>query len=155
MKINFLSLILVIILSVATFAQEEYALLDNDLGTSMKPILARAEPLIEEIEDEGMEIVRMEFDIIATEKETYRTLHDEWTYEIVAFGDYRIRDIDLALYEKVNGQWDRVAKDAEDDDEASITIRPTKMAEYKIKISVYQFKEDYMAGHYGLLILHE
>jgi hypothetical protein len=94
-------LILLFIITIQSFAQREYARLDSERGTLMKPILARAEPLIEEIEGEGYEIVRMEYDIISTEKETYRTLYDNWTYGIVAFGDYRIIDIDVVVYEKV------------------------------------------------------
>lgn len=146
---------LILILSIESYGQREYAMLDNERGTSMEPILARAEPLIEEIENEGMEIVRMEFDIISTEKETYRTLYKDWTYGIVAFGDYWVRDIDIAVYEDVRGRWKLVEKDAENDDEAMVTIKPGRNQEYKIKISVYQFKRDYTVEHYGLIILHE
>ncbi len=63
MKLNIFFL-LILFFSTLAFAQREYARLDNDRGTSMEPILARAEPLIERIEKEGLEIVRMEFDIM-------------------------------------------------------------------------------------------
>jgi len=145
----------ILFFSTLVLAQREYARLDNKQGTSMEPILARAEPLIEEIEEEGFEIVRMEFDIISTEKVTYRKLYKDWEYGIVAFGDYRIKDIDVAVYEKVRGKWELVEKDAENDDEAMVSIKPYKDGEHKIEISVYKYKNDYSVGHYGLFILHE
>ncbi len=145
----------ILILSITSFAQREYARLDNERGTSMEPILARAEPLIEKIEKEGLEIVRMEFDIIKKTKETYRMLYNNWEYGIVAFGDYRIKDIDVAVYEKVRGRWEIVEKDAENDDEAMVLVKPYKDGEYKIEISVYKYNRDYSVGHYGLLVVHE
>ncbi len=154
MKLN-VFLFFILLFSTLTFAQREYARLDNDRGTSMEPILARAEPLIERIENENLEIVRMEFDIISTEKETYRMLYEDWEYGIVAFGDYRIKDIDVAVYEKVRGKWKLVEKDAENDDEAMVTIKPYKDGEHKIEISVYKYNKDYSVGHYGLLVIHE
>jgi hypothetical protein len=154
MKLNVL-LLFILLSSTITFSQRQYARLDNERGTSMEPILARAEPLIEKIEKEDFEIVRMEFDIISTEKVTYRTLYKDWEYGIVAFGDYRIKDIDVAVYEKVRGKWKLFEKDAENDDEAMVTIKPYKDGEHKIKISVYKFNKDYAVGHYGLLVIHE
>ena len=154
MKIK-LFFLFILFFSTLVLAQREYARLDNDRGTSMEPILARAEPLIEEIEAEGFEIVRMEYDIISTEKETYRMLYKDWEYGIVAFGDYRIKDIDVAVYEKVRGKWKLFEKDAENDDEAMVTIKPYKDGEHKIEISVFKYNKDYSVGHYGLLILHE
>ncbi len=87
-----------------TFAQKDLSYLDNDRGTSMEPILAAAKPLVEEIEGGDYEIVRMEYDLIFGEKSTYRTLFDGWTYGIAAFGDYRIKDIDLSVYAKSKGR---------------------------------------------------
>jgi len=154
MKLN-IFLFFILLFSTLTFAQREYARLDNDRGTSMEPILARAEPLIDKIEKEGLEIVRMEFDIISTEKDTYRMLYKDWEYGIVAFGDYRIKDIDVAVYEKVREKWKLVEKDAENDDEAMVSIKPYKDGEYMIEISVYKYNRNYKVGHYGLLVVHE
>ena len=45
--------------------------------TSMDPILEDAIPIINTIEEEGLEIVRMEFDIVGeTAKDSYRYLHE-------------------------------------------------------------------------------
>jgi hypothetical protein len=138
-----------------SFAQKDLSYLDNENGTSMEPILAAAKPLVEEIEGGNYEIVRMEYDLIFTEKSTYRTLFDGYTYGIVAFGDYRIKDIDVSVYVKSRGDWKLFEEDAENDDVATISIKPRIKEEYKIVISVYKFNKDYSVGHYGLMIFHE
>ena len=138
-----------------SLAQKDLSYLDNDKGTSMEPILAAARPLVEEIEDGDFEIVRMEYDLVFSEKSTYRTLFEGWTYGIAAFGDYRIKDIDLSVYKKSNGRWKLVEEDAENDDVATVTIKPRTKEEYKIVVSVYRFNKGYNVGHYGLMIFHE
>ena len=155
MKTTLIVSTICLLLSGFTFAQKDYSYLDNEKGTSMEPILAAADPLIKEIEDEGNEIVRMEFDLVFDEKTTYRDLYEGWTYGIAAFGDYRIKDIDITVYRKSGGRWDKAAQDAENDDVATVTIKPDKSEEYKIVISVYKFNKDYTVGHYGLVIYHE
>ncbi len=134
---------------------QDYSYLDNNRGTSMEPILASADPLIKEIEDKDFEIVRMEFDIVKTKKTTYRNLYKGWTYGIAAFGDYRIKDIDLTVYKEKKGRWVKIEEDAEDDDVATVSIKPRTDGKYKIVISVYEFNRGYGVGHYGLLIFHE
>jgi hypothetical protein len=137
------------------FAQKDLSYLDNEKGTSMEPILAAAKPLVEEIEGGDYEIVRMEYDLIFGEKSTYRTLFDGWTYGIAAFGDYRIKDIDVSVYVKSKGKWKLFKEDAENDDVATVSIKPRVKEEYKIVISVYKFNKGYSVGHYGLMIFHE
>lgn len=155
MKSVLLTAVAAIFMFGSLFAQKDYSYLDNSKGTSMEPILARAETTIKRIEKSNDEIVRMEYDLIFTTKSTSRTLYKGWTYGIVAFGDYRIKDIDIAVYKMSRGEWKLVEKDAEDDDEASVTIKPYDDEEYKIDITVYKFNADYTVGHYGLLIFHE
>ena len=138
-----------------SFAQKDLSYLDNEKGTSMEPILAAARPLVEEIEGGDYEIVRMEYDLIFGEKSTYRTLFEGWTYGVAAFGDYRIKDIDLSVFVKSKGRWKLVEEDAENDDVATVSIKPRIKEEYKIVISVYKFNKDYTVGHYGLMIFHE
>ena len=147
--------VICLFLSGIIYAQKDYSYLDNNKGTSMEPILAAANPLIQEIENEQNEIVRMEFDLIFDEKTTYRDLYEGWTYGIAAFGDYRIKDIDIAVYRKSGGRWDEVVKDAENDDVATVTVKPDRSEEYKIIITVYKFNTGYTVGHYGLLVYHE
>lgn len=155
MKLLFLTVITTVMMFGTLCAQTDYSNLDNNKGTSMKPILARAEPLVKKIEEKGNEIVRMEYDLIFDTKSTTRILYNGWTYGIVAFGDYRIKDIDIAVYKKSRGDWTIVEKDAENDHEATVIIKPYREEEYKIDINVYKFNKDYTAGHYGLLIFYE
>jgi len=147
--------IVTLLCSAAAFAQKDYSYLDNDKGTSMEPILARAEPLVQEIERDNNEIVRMEYDLIFTEKDTYRNLYEGWTYGIAAFGDYRIKDIDITVYKQSRGEWKKIVDDAENDDVATVSVKPRQNEEYKIVISVYKFNKDYNVGHYGLIVFHE
>jgi hypothetical protein len=155
MKILFLIFVTCIFAAGTSLAQKDFSYLDNNKGTSMEPILAAAKPLVEEIENGDFEIVRMEFDLIFGKKSTYRTLFDGWTYGIAAFGDYRIKDIDLTIYKKIRGVWKKVEEDAENDDVATVSIKPREKEEYKIEISVYKFNKGYKVGHYGLMIFHE
>jgi len=155
MKLSMLIVITFVFTTTISFGQKNYSYLDNDKGTSMEPILAAAKPLVEEIEGKDLEIVRMEYDLIFDKKSTYRTLYEGWTYGIAAFGDYRIKDIDITVYIERKGKWKKIVEDAENDDVATVSIKPRSDEEYKIVISVYKFNKDYSVGHYGLMIFHE
>jgi len=124
-------------------------------GTSMAPILKDASPYIVFLEEKGFEIVRMEFDIINGTETTFRTLHNGWEYGVIAFGDYRIADIDVKVYKKIGSQWVLISEDEKSDSEAVVTVKPSYTGEYKIEIIPYEFKDGYRAAHYGLIIFHE
>ena len=146
MKKNILLLILFISANLVFGQKEEI---------SMKPILTDAGQFIQKVEMEfGQEIVRMEFDILQTSKETYRMLSEKYEYGILAFGDYRILDINIKIYKWVNNQWNLVGKDDKTDSNALVTIKPSVSGEYKIVISAYKFEKGYDIGHYGLIIFH-
>lgn len=124
--------------------------------TSMAPILEEAVPIIETIEDEDLEIVRMEFDIIGENtKATYRYLHEGWEYAIIAFGDYRVKDMDVIVYKDVDGTWVEIAKDEDIDATAIVTVEPSYTAQYMIEIDCWEFEPGYSVAHYGLIICHE
>lgn len=125
-------------------------------GTSMVPIMEKADDIVNILEnDQNQEIVRMEYDILFSTKSTYRTLSSNWTYRIVAFGDYRFKDIDLKVYRKVNGQWVSVGSDSEESSIAMVSVSPKSEGEYRIDITAYSFVEGYSAGHYGLIVCHD
>ncbi len=124
--------------------------------TSMAPILEEAIPIIETVEGEDLEIVRMEFDIIGeTTKATYRYLHDGWEYAIIAFGDFRVKDMDVKVYKDVDGSWVEITKDEDVDPMAVVTVSPSSTAQYMIEIECYEFEPGYSVAHYGLIICHE
>lgn len=123
--------------------------------TSMGPILEEALPIIETIEDEGLEIVRMEFDIVGeSAKATYRYLHEGYEYAIVAFGDFRVKDMDVKVYKDVDGTWIEITKDEDIDATAIVTVTPSYTAQYKIEIECYEFEPGYTVAHYGLIVCH-
>ncbi|MBR5087695.1 MAG: hypothetical protein IKX31_11905 [Muribaculaceae bacterium] len=123
---------------------------------SMVPILQKSLGIIDLIEnDYENEIVRIEFDIVSTSKESYRVLTSDYTYTIVAFGDDRIKDIDVALYKWDGTDWILVKKDNDAEDVALITYTPRTTANYKVVVSAYSFYGSYTAAHYGLIYYHE
>lgn len=122
----------------------------------MSAIMSEAVDYIDIIEMEyGQEIVRMEFDIIRTTKQTTRVLSEGYTYGIIAFGDYRMKDIDIKVYKYTNNQWTLVGEDQDVDASAGVSITPYTTSEYKIEISAYEFNSGYDVCHYGLIIYHE
>jgi len=124
--------------------------------TSMAPILEEAIPVIETVEGEDLEIVRMEFDIIGeTTKSTYRYLHEGWEYAVIAFGDFRVKDMDVKVYKDVDGTWVEITKDEDIDPMAIVTVTPSYTAQYMIEIECYEFEPGYSVAHYGLIICHE
>ncbi|MBQ2519981.1 MAG: hypothetical protein II540_01690 [Paludibacteraceae bacterium] len=125
-------------------------------STTMTPIMSRATEIVRYVEDEmDMEVVRMEYDILRTKKTTTRVLSSGWTYMIIAFGDYRFKDIDVKVYRNVQGSWQLVDKDNDSSALAIVSITPQYEGEYMIEIVAYSFESGYDVGHYGLIIAHE
>ncbi|MBR1834099.1 MAG: hypothetical protein IJ785_01115 [Bacteroidales bacterium] len=125
-------------------------------GTSMAPIIRDAVDYINYIEDDlNQEIVRIEFDILQSSKSTIRTLSSGYRYGIVAFGDYRMADIDVKVYQKLGSSWVLKEYDTDTDKSAMVVVQPSYTGEYKIEISCYKFHNGYTGGHYGLIIFHE
>lgn len=123
---------------------------------TMIPILKKSLDIIDIVEnDNEMEIVRIEFDIVTDSKETYRTLTSDYEYTIVAFGDDRIKDIDVSLYRWNGEDWVLVKKDNDSKDIAVVSYKPRETATYKVVVSAFQYYRGYKAGHYGLIFFHE
>ena len=118
-------------------------------------IIGKLEKIIDLVEGRGMEVVRIEADIIRQTKETRRQLDPNFTYTIAAVGSDRIEDLDIEVYKKVNGSWRLVGKDADTSSIAVVEVKPTAYSEYAIRVKVYKFKPSYSVGHYGLAIIHD
>lgn len=129
--------------------------LDNPRGTSVRPLMSVVDPIIRMVEERNMEIVRMEYDIVSSQKESFRTLSSDWEYLIAAAGDYRIADLDLALYREVNGQWVEVASDLRPQKAATVTFRPPENGQYRVIVRATRFNEGFTVGRYALLFMHE
>jgi hypothetical protein len=123
-------------------------------GVSMIPILLKVIEADTILENKDLEIVRIEMDIVAGSKESFRTLTDRWTYGVVAVGDDRVAALDLAAYREQDGQWVLVEEDNDEGSLATITLRPTTTARYRFVVSVTRYRQSYTSAHYGLLVYH-
>jgi hypothetical protein len=128
-----------------------------DMYTTMKGIMSDMTQYVDFLEDSlSQEIVHMQGDIITSEGATFsRTLHQGWIYGIAAFGDWRIKDLDITIYKDIDGEWVEVASDDESDNHPVIAVEPSETAVYLIELNVYKWAEEYSAAHYGMLIYHE
>ena len=126
-----------------------------DDGRSMSPILENTIKIMEFVEGEGAEIVRVEMDILHDEKVTYRILQEGWTYLIFAYGDYRVSDIDIEVYKETGSGWSLIKKDNSADPTALVEIEPYVSGNYAIKVKGYRCHTGYNSCHYGLIICHE
>lgn len=151
---NILLLLIALCFSISIFAQST-AEDDNENGTSLTPILKDVQPVLDELEAKGLEIVRMEIDIVKTSKSSYRTLHSDWAYGIAVVGDYRFTNLDIKVYQQVDGNWQLIKEDVAEDKAAVVIIEPTETTEYMIEIINTEAAEGYVGGHYALLIFHE
>jgi len=129
---------------------------DNKNGTSMMPIMGDALPVIEYIEDSlQVEIVRIEYDLLFTTKNSYRVLYKGWKYGIFAIGDYRIKRLSISVYKKENDEWKFISSSSTDKYTAlSIIDQKDKNEEYAFQVKAEEFEEGYKAGHYALIIYH-
>jgi hypothetical protein len=134
-----------------TFAQ-------TDDGRSMKPVMESMYTVVNTAEGNGLEIVRIEFDIVKKDvpKESYRILTDAYTYRVGVFGDWRTEDMDIEIWkQQSDGTYVFVEKDTKTDPIAFIDFTPTSTGWYKFIVKCYKFKDDYTSAHYGLLVLHK
>lgn len=126
-------------------------------GTKSLPIHKVGGELVAQLDDEGFEIVRIEYDLIFTSKDTYRYLHSDWEYVIFAFADEGVKDLDLSVYryDEASKKWIEVATDSEADNTPYVSVQPSQTEQYKVTITVHEFHEGYTAARYGLLIFHD
>lgn len=141
-------LISIIFINTSVFCQ-------TDDGTSMSPIINQSLSVIEMIESNGFEIVRIEYDILKDEKESFRTLQSGWTYNILAFGDNRVQDIDLEVYKFNGNDWDLIQKDTDESSIALVTIKPVVDGLYRVVVKGHNFLKGSNGCHYALIYYHE
>lgn len=129
----------------------------TDDGRSMKPVMQTMWDVVNTAEGNGLEIVRIEFDIVKKDspKESYRILTDAWTYRVGVFGDSRTEDMDIEIWkQQSDGSYIFVQKDSKTDPIAFVDFTPTSTGWYKFIVKCYKFQEGYSSAHYGLLVLH-
>jgi hypothetical protein len=131
--------------------------LDNEAGTSMKPIVDEMNDVIEAFETDSLEIVHIEFDLMFTDRvrEIYRTLYEGYTYGVFTYGDYRINQIGVNLYKWVDDKWTWVKSGTVgDSNTTSLMIDISETAQYKIELTANEMAEGYTAGHYAFYLFH-
>ena len=124
-------------------------------AASMRPILSDATHYIMYLENNNYEIVRLEFDILKETSSTYRWLQSDFEYGVLAFGDYRILDIDILIYKEVDGNWVLIKNDTDAKSNALVYIKPSETGFYKIDIVPFKIAEGYPGGHYGMIFFHK
>ena len=126
-------------------------------GTKSGPIYEKGGQLVKDFDEQGAEIVRIEYDLIFEAKDSYRVLSPDWEYAIVGFADDGVKDLNLKLYvwNTETKVWDLVSEDTSDEVYGLISVKPEARAEYKVEVIVAAFHEGYTAARYGLLYLHE
>ena len=126
-------------------------------GTKSYPIYKAGAQLVEGFDDEGLEIVRIEYDLVFTSTETYRNLTTDWEYMIVGFADDGVKDLDVKVYEydDLLDKWSLVAEDSSTESYAIVSLQPESAGLYKVEVIVYEFYEGYTAARYGLMFVHD
>ena len=126
-------------------------------GSKSIPIYKTGEKLIKKFDKLGSEIVRIEYDLVFSSKNTYRDLSPNWDYKIIGFADKGVKDLDLKVlqYDVIKGEWIELGSDVSNKSYASVIIRPNRVDTFKIEISVYEYFEGYSAARYGLIIVHD
>lgn len=129
---------------------------ERSMGPSQ--IFDRFKGIIELAEKHNHEVVRVEADIIRTEKTCYRNLDPSYTYTIVACASKEIEDIDLTVYKaKGDDEWELV--DFINKSESvycTSMIKPAEYSMYKFIVTVKKWKSpDKEVGHYALVFSHD
>jgi len=143
-------------LSLSTYAQSGSEL-DNENGTSMKPIINTLTDVVTAIEKNDVEIVHVEFDLVFEDnsKEIYRNLTKDYSYGFLAYGDYRIAKIGIELYKESDTGWDYIKAGELSEGTVTLLYDVTETDRYKIVLRALQMNEGYNVGHYGLVVLHD
>jgi hypothetical protein len=133
------------------------SVMQADEFTTMKDVLIEMAGYVEYLEDSlDQEIVHLQADIITGDGKTFtRMLHEGWTYGIAAFGDWRVEDLDIVVYEDIEGEWIEVDTDDDMNNNPEVVVMPEVTKQYMIELNVHKWEEDFSAAHYGMLIYHE
>jgi len=128
---------------------------DNAQGNSMFPVINDALPVIRYIEDSlKAEIIKVEYDIVFSSKDTFRPLFKDWAYGIFIVGDYKIKGLGIKVYKQVNNEWKLIKENAENSNLALTMLTPDEDALYRFEIVAKNYVEPFTAGHFALILFH-
>ena len=69
-------------------------------GTDSYPIYKKGAQLVSEFDEQGAEIVRIEYDLVFDTKESFRNLSEDWEYAIIGFADEGVFNFEGGCYAK-------------------------------------------------------
>lgn len=126
-------------------------------GKSSKTIHDMGAQILAVLEGQDREVVRMEYDIIFDEKESFRALSEEWEYTIVAFADAGVKVLNVSLwyYSDLDDTWNKVIESNSDTNYAIINYKPAVPGSFRAVVVVDQFTEGFTIGRYGIFYLHD
>ncbi len=128
---------------------------DNELGTSMIPVMNDAYPVLKYIEDSlKAEVVRVEYDLLFDSKDSFRPFFKGWNYGVCVVGDYRINKIKLRLFRQEKDEWILVKENDENGNIALSMVTAESDGMYRFEITAKGFVDGFTAGHYALIIFH-
>lgn len=148
---HFFFLLLGLFFATATRAQSD------DYRKVIKDIMSQSEEVVDEIIEAGLEVVRLEYDLVRDSKNSFRVLSPNYTYGIIAFGDVnRFADVDLVVYKSDGeGGWIKVGADTDKTNEAVVKVEPDESAEYRFEVKAEKFLEGNDVGNYCLIICNK
>lgn len=126
-------------------------------GIKSLPIYQQGIKYVERFDREGKEIVRIEFDLIVSSKQSFRKLYPDWEYTIIGFGDKGVKDLDIKVYEynTETDRWAFVCQDETSEPVSTLKVKPNVEKMYQIEIIVYEYYPGFTAAKYGLFIVHD
>ena len=127
----------------------------TDEYKSMKIMLDSIKSMTTMIEKNNLEIVKIEIDLVLkdVEKTSYKILTTPWTYKVILFADWRVKNTKLEVYKMLDDKsYELVSKD--NDSVSIVEFTPKENAWYKFVINS-DFKDEFDTAHYGLIIVHE
>ena len=148
-KLKFMALVGAFFLSAPLWAQSE---------VSMKPIIDQIQQHVDNLQQMGKQIDRVEFDLVhsSADKKSFRDLISGRHYRVLTFGDNnRITTMKVSVMVKQNNQWVTINSNQSDINLAQVDFVADQSAMYQVVISAPGFKGSYTASHYAMIIYHD
>jgi hypothetical protein len=121
---------------------------------SMLPIIKGLTETVSTLEKEGVRVIHIEFDNISKRKKNYFRLEDKYTYGIMAYGDYRVKEIVVNLFKKEKNEWKKVAFGEKSGNSSILHFEPTEIDDFLIEIEIKEYFEGYSESNYGMILIH-
>lgn len=127
-------------------------------STTMQDIIETATKKVVELEEQrNQEVVNITFDLIVNQgkKTVWRYLDPSFDYDVLVIGDRRIKSLKVTVYKKnsQSGEWSFV--DEYSAEKPLIRIDPADFEQYEFTISVDEFRQGDVTGHFAFILYHQ